>query len=210
MSIFREIRERIPAKDAAEYYGIHVNRRGMACCPFHDDKTPSMKVDERYHCFACGADGDAINFVSHLFGIPPIEAARKLAEDFGIPLPPDPAGSSALDKEKIRALTIKREKENILYEKFRQTENAFYRTLCEYARLLEDWAVQYRPSERNADPDPRFVEAMINRSKVDYLIDGLFSGSLEDRISIIHSWGGKIIDFKKAVIRHQRLTESCA
>ena len=33
---------------------------GMACCPFHDDKNPSMKVDQRFHCFGCGADGEDV------------------------------------------------------------------------------------------------------------------------------------------------------
>ncbi|MDD6023773.1 MAG: CHC2 zinc finger domain-containing protein [Oscillospiraceae bacterium] len=43
-----------------------------------------MKVDKRFHCFACQADGDAIGFVSRLFGLPSKEAAMKLAADFGI------------------------------------------------------------------------------------------------------------------------------
>ena len=50
----------------------------MACCPFHDDKHPSMKVDRRFHCFACQADGDVIDFTSRLFGLSSKEAALKL------------------------------------------------------------------------------------------------------------------------------------
>ena len=63
-------------------YGVRVNRHGMAVCPFHNDKNPSMKVDKRFHCFACQADGDAVDFVSRLFGLPGKEAAMKLADDF--------------------------------------------------------------------------------------------------------------------------------
>ena len=56
----------------------------MACCPFHDDKHPSMKVDCRFHCFGCQADGDVINFTARLFGLNKKEAALKLAEDFSV------------------------------------------------------------------------------------------------------------------------------
>ena len=56
----------------------------MACCPFHDDKNPSMKVDQRFHCFGCGKDGDVIDFTAKLFDLSPKEAAEKLAQDFGL------------------------------------------------------------------------------------------------------------------------------
>ena len=55
MGIFSEIKESLPLKQAVEHYGIKVGRNGMACCPFHPDKSPSMKLYERnYHCFSCG------------------------------------------------------------------------------------------------------------------------------------------------------------
>ena len=56
----------------------------MACCPFHNDKHPSMKVDRRFHCFGCQADGDVIDFTARLFGLSSKEAALKLAEDFSV------------------------------------------------------------------------------------------------------------------------------
>lgn len=56
----------------------------MACCPFHDDKHPSMKVDRRFHCFGCQADGDVIDFTARLFGLNKKDAALKLAEDFSV------------------------------------------------------------------------------------------------------------------------------
>ena len=58
MNVFEAVKQSATTRQAAEHYGIHVNRNGMACCPFHNDKTPSMKLDRRYHCFGCGADGD--------------------------------------------------------------------------------------------------------------------------------------------------------
>ena len=84
MNVFEATKDNISTRQAAEFYGIRVNRHGMAVCPFHNDKNPSMKVDKRFHCFACQADGDAVDFVSRLFGLPSKEAAMKLADDFGI------------------------------------------------------------------------------------------------------------------------------
>ena len=84
MNVFEAVKQNLTTRQAAEMYGIRVSRHGMAVCPFHNDKNPSMKVDKRFHCFACQADGDAVDFVSRLFGLPSREAAVKLADDFGI------------------------------------------------------------------------------------------------------------------------------
>ena len=77
-NLFEVVKESISAREAAQLYGIEVRRNGMACCPFHDDKNPSMKVDTRFHCFGCGADGDVIDFTSRLYDLSPKEAAEKL------------------------------------------------------------------------------------------------------------------------------------
>lgn len=69
-----------------ENYGLQVRRNGIACCPFHDDKHPSMKIDINYHCFACGAGGDVIDYVSRMFGLSQYGAARKLIDDFCLPI----------------------------------------------------------------------------------------------------------------------------
>ena len=56
----------------------------MACCPFHDDRNPSMKLDDRFYCFGCGATGDAVDLTARLLDLSPKEAAVQLASDFGI------------------------------------------------------------------------------------------------------------------------------
>ena len=82
MSIFEAVKQTVTTRQAAERYGIRVERNGMCRCPFHDDSTPSMKLDRRYYCFGCGATGDVIDFVSRLRGIGSKEAAILLAQDF--------------------------------------------------------------------------------------------------------------------------------
>ena len=98
---FKAIKCLVTAREAAEHYGLNVNSRGMALCPFHDDHNPSMKLDERFHCFGCGEDGDVIDFTAKYFNLSLREAAEKLLADFGNgvelpytpapPQPPDPA-----------------------------------------------------------------------------------------------------------------------
>ena len=84
MNVFEAVKQSVTTRQAAEHYGIHVGRNGMACCPFHNDKTPSMKLDRRYHCFGCGTDGDVIDFTAALYGLGKKEAAVQLAQDFGL------------------------------------------------------------------------------------------------------------------------------
>ena len=74
----------VTTRQAAEHYGLKVAGNGMTRCPFHNDRTPSMKVDERYYCFGCGATGDVVDFTARLYGLTNYEAAQKLSADFGI------------------------------------------------------------------------------------------------------------------------------
>lgn len=87
-NIFESVRQRVPARAAAEYYGFAPNKSGFICCPFHGEKTASLKFYENgtWHCFGCGVGGDSVNFVSRLFNMTPIQAARRLNEDFGLGL----------------------------------------------------------------------------------------------------------------------------
>ena len=119
MSIFSEVKEHLTARRVAEYYGLQVKRNGLACCPFHDDKHPSMKVDKNYHCFACGVGGDAIDYVSHMFGLSQYDAALKLIEDFTLPI--NAKGNAELsmqEKERIRREKAERERITHIQERF--------------------------------------------------------------------------------------------
>ena len=103
MNIFSEVKQQITARQAAESYGLQIRKNGMACCPFHNDRHPSMKIDSNYHCFACGAGGDAVDYVSRMFGLSQYDAACKLIEDFHLSV--DVKGSAEenrREKERIR------------------------------------------------------------------------------------------------------------
>ena len=123
----------------------------MACCPFHDDKHPSMKVDRRFHCFGCQADGDVIDFTSRLFGLNKKEAALKLAEDFSV-------SYDAKGHDPPRRRPVKRKISEEL--RCRQAEQKCFRVLCDYLHLLERWEKEYAPQTPEETWNPLFVEAL--------------------------------------------------
>ena len=85
MNIFETVKAAVTLRQAADYYGLKINRSGMVCCPFHDDRHPSLKLNEDYfYCFGCGAKGDVIDFVARLLDLSAYEAAQRLAADFGL------------------------------------------------------------------------------------------------------------------------------
>ena len=79
MSLYQKIKSAITVRQVGEMYGMEPDRHGMVCCPFHSDSDPSMKLNESYYyCFACGANGDAIDLTVKLFDLNPRQAAEKL------------------------------------------------------------------------------------------------------------------------------------
>ena len=173
-SVFEAVKQSITVREAAQMYGIEVNRSGMACCPFHDDKNPSMKLNEEYfYCFGCGATGDVIDFTARLYNLSPKEAAEKLAQDFGIG-PDKPPAAAALPKP-----------ERPLLKAYRQEQVRCLRVLCDYLHLLERWKVQHTPKTPEDVLDDRFVEACQMLDYVEYLADLLIAAELEQRIRIV-------------------------
>ena len=174
MKIFENIKVAVTVRQAAEHYGLEVNRNGMVCCPFHEDRHPSMKLNEDYfYCFGCGATGDVIDFVAKLFDLNSYEAAQKLAYDFGID-PNKPPAAAALSKPKYP-----------LARAFRQEEMHCQRVLCDYLHLLENWKVQYAPETPEDTLDDRFVEACQMLDRVEYLADLLIAAKLEQRVKVV-------------------------
>lgn len=121
MDLFTQIKMAVSVKEAAEYYGLEVNRDNMTRCPFHADRTPSMKLNEDYfYCFGCGAHGDVIDLVAKLFNLTSLQAAKKLAYDFGID-PDKPPAAAALRKPKYPQAKAFR-KEELHCQRIHRTE----------------------------------------------------------------------------------------
>ena len=183
MNVFEAVKENVTTRQAAELYGIRVNQRGMAVCPFHKDKNPSMKVDRRFHCFACQADGDVIDFTARLFSVTPKEAAEKLSEDFSVPY----------EKKYQKRFKQKAEKRKLPPEQmYQEMEQRVFRVLSDYLYLLKTWKEIYAPQPEDAQWHPRFVEALQQISYVEYLLDILLFGEVEDCAEVLIDYGREV------------------
>lgn len=189
--IFQLVKQNVTARDAAERYGIKVAGNGMARCPFHPDRTPSMKIDTRYHCFGCGADGDVISFVGKLFDLKPIDSARKIAEDFGIPVP-DRHKLSVRQKREIRRKRAEGQKVRELEDRYHLMEGQFFLILTDYFHQLRMWKENYFPRSPDEEPDWRFAEAIRNMAQIEYVLDCFISGGIPERVEIMNDLWEKV------------------
>ena len=77
-------------------------REWKACCPFHQEKTPSFTINDDkgfYHCFGCGAHGDAIRYLTEAQGLPFMDAVKELAQAAGMTFPaPDPRAADRAER----------------------------------------------------------------------------------------------------------------
>ena len=169
MTVFESVKSAVTPRMAAEHYGLQVNRSGMTRCPFHSDRTPSMKLNEDYfYCFGCTSRGDVIDLTAKLFSLSAQEAAKKLASDFGI-----------TDSKPSVLTTLQRGRT--------QTENErlCFRVLREYLKILEDWQVRYAPKLPADEPDPRFTEACHMLECTKYMLNILTVSNVKERAELV-------------------------
>ena len=187
-SVFETVKQSITVREAAQMYGIEVNRSGMACCPFHDDKNPSMKLNEEYfYCFGCGATGDVIDFTARLYNLSPKEAAEKLAQDFGL----------AYDSQAPPRRRYVRQKSEA--QKFKEDRNHTFRVLADYFHLLRKWETDYTPKTPEENPHPRFMEAIQRKDYVGYLLDFFLEDSPEEQKLWIAEHQSEIANLERRV-----------
>ena len=155
--LYRKVKEAVPMRQVAEYYGLKPDRKGLCLCPFHEDTAPSLKIypdGKGFYCFACGAGGDQIKFAALYRGLRNEEAAKELAAAFGIPI-----RIPATYREKREAeLSQRRRRKLSVFIKHAQMYLTVYRgLLCEAIR------------ERNE----HFEEGLMNLTHMEYLLDCL-------------------------------------
>ena len=168
-NVFEIVKQSVTVREAAERYGIEGKRGGMVCCPFHDDKNPSMKLNEEYfYCFGCGATGDVIDLTARLYNLSPKEAAEKLAQDFGLIY-----DGQAPPRRYVRQKTEA--------QKFKENRDHAFRVLADYFHLLRKWETDYTPKTPEEHPHPRFMEAIQKKDYVGYLLDFFLEESPEEQ-----------------------------
>ena len=197
MSIFQTIKENVTLRQAAERYGLPVNNKGMTHCLFHEDDSPSLKLNEDYfYCFSCQAHGDVTNLVARLFGISQYQAAQRLAADFGLdPRPPAQA------RQPVPAFKQKQERKQQIQRK----ELFCISTLDAYLDLLELWKKQYAPTVPDEPWDDRYREACQMMDTILYLRNCITAAAPEQKEQVLSDlMGNGAMESLKAYVDRRR------
>lgn len=193
LGIYSQIKEQIDTRDVAEHYGYKLNRQGMMRCPFHNDKSPSMKVDKNFICFGCQQKGDVIDFASKLFGLSQYDAAQKLIAEMGLSVNQE-------KRKRAKPGTVHRAKrERSEQELFELAVTRVYKVYCDYFRLMNQWSLEFAPGSPDEKFHPLFVEAMHKMSYVEYLLDLLLNGSVEEKAQIVIEKGKEVKKLEKRI-----------
>ena len=183
--LFRTVKESLDICTVIQAYtGQELRRTGRnltGLCPFHAEKDPSFTVQpERgvFHCFGCGARGTVIDFVMQLFRLSPLDAARKLAEDFGIPVP-DLRTLPPEKREKIRKQQEKLKKQRIRKKALRTWSEKAANEVCRLRRLC--W--QSLGTGQDYFEHPELVLLM---QYADYILE-LLSGNDAERAAVLEA-----------------------
>ena len=125
-----EIKDLYSMKDILEWYGLpQPNRAGFICCPFHKEKTASMKIyPKSYFCFGCGSGGDIFSFVQQMDGISFKEAFKELGGE---------TEYSFSTRLKIYQAQKKREMQRKIEEKIKQKRELNYLLMEVYSKWLD-------------------------------------------------------------------------
>ena len=202
MSLYQTVKSAITVRQVGEMYGMEPDRRGMVCCPFHSDNHPSMMLnDTYYYCFACWANGDAIDLTAKLFDLNPRQAAEKLAHDFAFAKQCSPQwGLQATerscaskmegprpdklwldpDKPPANAIALLPPKRGLTDEQWADIAYCL-RVLTDYLDLLHDWRERYKPASPEEPLDERFVEALHMTETIEHLTDCVAFGTPQQK-----------------------------
>ena len=169
MNLFDTVKAAVQPRMAAERYGLPIQQGSMICCPFHADRTPSMKLNEDYfYCFGCGATGDVIDLAARLFDLSKYEAVQKLAADFGIS-GEKPSVLAKLKRGKTQA----------------EAERHCFRVLRDYFGILQDWKEHCAPQSPEDPIDPRYAEACHMLERIGNMLDILACGTPKERAEVV-------------------------
>ena len=207
MNLYEQLKNQLTPKHVTERYGPPIHRGDMICCPFHDDRTPSMKLyDDHFYCFGCQKSGDVIDLAAQLLRLTNYEVAKLLSADFGI--------TDEVPTQSVRTTPYEHSRQ------FHEDEQECYLALLDYFKLLKLWEQKYQPTSQIATPDPRFIEACQMKSYVEYLCDIFITGSTKERVTAIRELKPYLDELRsytaqknmeeKAIDRNKRIQDELA
>lgn len=174
-SIFERIKDRVEMPEIAERYGFELNQSHMICCPFHGEKTASMRIySDHWHCFGCGQHGDSVKFVQQLYNLSAIDAARKINSDFGLGI--------AFGGQKPEVAERREPTKAEIRKAFEAWQKYAFKVLDSYYKLLCEWYDTFRPTDPDKPLNPLFLRACREKDYIDYCCSIFCQGSEEKRL----------------------------
>lgn len=209
------INELLERCDIVEVIQTHLSlrKRGanfLACCPFHNEKTPSFTVSpskQFYHCFGCGVSGNAITFLMEYDRLSFVEAIETLAKQQGIEVPRKESGSQGIEtqdaKEKLYQIL---QKANYFYqEQLQKREN---QKALDYLsqrgidkKIIEQYELGFAPPGWNnlqqvSENTKESMNSLIRSGLIIKNTNGNYYDRFRDRILFpIHNRQGRVIGF---------------
>lgn len=182
---FFEQARAVPVLDVVHRYmpGLELRRTGrnwLGLCPFHQEKTPSFTVTparQMFYCFGCGAGTSPVDFLVHLHGLEPLDAAKQICRDFGLPV------DENLSPAEVRFRLEADRQERALEKALDAHKNRVYRGLC----LVHQAAA--RVVARGPD-HPAFETGAHLEIKTEYLLDVLQHGTPAEQLEVLREYGG--------------------
>ena len=188
------IKQQVSMKDVARLDGLKVNRNGFACCPFHQEKTPSFRVydgDGGFSCFGCNESGDIFDYIMKRYGMNLVNAAIYVDMMFGLNVfdgqtdTPSTREERRKAREKARIEREQREAEEKAKEKLEKTHDH----ICGLMHALEEYQdLLGKDDEFVTDKEAK--EAYVSTQfLVDYLEDK--AGDIWERLYVDKTWQQK-------------------
>ncbi|MEM7778832.1 MAG: DNA primase [Pseudomonadota bacterium] len=195
-------------------------REWKACCPFHDEKTPSFTVNDQkgfYHCFGCGAHGDVISWMTEQRGLSFIDACKELAAEAGMEVPaPDPVAAKRAEK-RASLVDVTTEAQNWFVQNLKSSEGAealaYLKGRGLSSATLREFGFGYAPESKQALPTAlaRFDEQMLVETGMRIETDdgtqydrfrGRVMLPIQDARGRVIAFGGRILGKREGVAKY--------
>ena len=192
MMLFEAVKQGVPIEDAAQRYGLEINRQGKCVCPFHKDHDPSMKIyseTNSFYCFGCHVSGSVIDLIAQITKADSKNTALELAKEYNIPFDGQPRETYISAKPKPTPAA----------KQYADDLKHFTRIVIAYLKLLEQWQVEFAPKVPGEEINPLWLEAVEKYDMISELADTLLFGDPVERASAIIELKGDLEQYEKRV-----------
>lgn len=207
-SIFKIVKQAVTTRQIAEHLGLTMDEKGMTYCPFHSGNDPNMRICDRYYCFDCHASGDVIDFVAAYLNVDKLEAAKLIANDFGILTDDESVSKSSSPSTKDKSPPTPQQRREWRVQKtqrhFEKWRTHSIELLKKYDHILDEqerMAIRQKPDTMNRKALDRIANG---KSVILFYLNTLQTGTLDDQIDL-YLYGKEVITrIERRLEKHQQ------